>query len=61
MPVFQSLEAYWPGLQVGMIKGLGHLAIFSVGLTKELILLYTSNKILSWLSTVSVEEISRVN
>lgn len=20
MPVFQSLEAYWPGLQVGMIR-----------------------------------------
>lgn len=23
MPVFQSLEAYWPGLQVGMIREVG--------------------------------------
>lgn len=32
MPVFQSLEAYWPGLQVGMIREGGH---FSMEPTKQ--------------------------
>lgn len=27
MPVFQSLEAYWPGLQVGMIQEGGHFPL----------------------------------
>lgn len=46
MPVFQSLEAYWPGLQVGMIR---EVAIFLWNWQSKLILRYKSNKVLQLL------------